>query len=819
MVTIGPTGFMTETFSSGGTPSVMINSLIETRLFQVNNFVKFSDPSNVSIFKWARIVDVENNGELTSGLVTDHGPWTLSVGVPAHWRALEVIVSMRRTLTASEQVSIQDQIISKKTFGVGYDVTGDDWYIIELKDLDTTAPFGVVNAKNTTGLGRDSSWIVLMEVNNITSASYRYNATTRGEIYVVQSRSQMKFYNIKNVKVTDSNNRTTQDTITFTALNPKPGINERLVWADSDYDGIADSWFNTVTGTYHRPIDYATNIPLRTRGTNWHDVKIDWKSNFGLLQGNSMPIAEVLAGDRFVSEAVVRLNAWFDDGSAASLTNNVTIANNSGQVTRIPSSIEIPFNNVTFGANLFDSTGNITYKQQVNGVVQVFTGNATILSNTAVSGTILLEDANASAQTGKLVYTNLENNIYHHSSDKLGLSADSIVVTYVTDREKLDEPIVWAVDGNFKYEDGYTDNYRLIVSPVDSDGDLVPDRPLQFTEYVDSDDLVLYEYFNDFDGYSYERPILAAILDYRGETGIDRNFTESRISPLSHTATTDLTVVDWIIVDNLDVVASLENDLGKASGIKVHDVTANKTYLLTPASTNLNQVRFYETNDYFVRKGRGATQNSLALIQDAAIIRWQHVAPNDVRINPSISNVIEMIVLTASYHTQVMRYMNVPAQMFPLAPTGPELEVEFAGLLNYKAASDSIVFRSGKFKILFGADADPMLQAKFRVVKLTEQLSDNEIRSRVVEAINKYFEIDHWAFGETFYFTELSSYIHQQLGSSIGSIVIIPKNNQGKFGDLFQVRADPDELFLSTAKPTDIELIDKISTQTLRVDR
>ena len=57
------------------------------------------------------------------------------------------------------------------------------------------------------------------------------------------------------------------------------------------------------------------------------------------------------------------------------------------------------------------------------------------------------------------------------------------------------------------------------------------------------------------------------------------------------------------------------------------------------------------------------------------------------------------------------------------------------------------------------------------------------------------------------------------LGSNIGSIVIIPKNTAGKFGDLFQVKAEPDELFLHTAKVTDIEVVDKISSQTLRTDR
>ena len=49
----------------------------------------------------------------------------------------------------------------------------------------------------------------------------------------------------------------------------------------------------------------------------------------------------------------------------------------------------------------------------------------------------------------------------------------------------------------------------------------------------------------------------------------------------------------------------------------------------------------------------------------------------------------------------------------------------------------------------------------------------------------------------------------------MGSIVILPKNTSGTFGDLFQVKAEPNEFFISTAKVTDIELVDKISRNTL----
>jgi hypothetical protein len=152
-------------------------------------------------------------------------------------------------------------------------------------------------------------------------------------------------------------------------------------------------------------------------------------------------------------------------------------------------------------------------------------------------------------------------------------------------------------------------------------------------------------------------------------------------------------------------------------------------------------------------------------------------------------------------------------------PTSNELAIEFENLNEYKSASDTIVFRSAKFKSLFGPYSEPQYQAKFKVVKLSNNISDNELKSQIISAINNYFEVENWEFGETFYFTELSSYIHQRLGSAIGSIVVLPRNTSGLFGDMFQVKADPNELFASTATVADIEIVERLTSQTLRADR
>lgn len=57
------------------------------------------------------------------------------------------------------------------------------------------------------------------------------------------------------------------------------------------------------------------------------------------------------------------------------------------------------------------------------------------------------------------------------------------------------------------------------------------------------------------------------------------------------------------------------------------------------------------------------------------------------------------------------------------------------------------------------------------------------------------------------------------MGNAIGSIVIVPKTASGVFGDLFQVKSNSDELFLSTANILDIDIVDKLTSANIRPDR
>ena len=311
-------------------------------------------------------------------------------------------------------------------------------------------------------------------------------------------------------------------------------------------------------------------------------------------------------------------------------------------------------------------------------------------------------------------------------------------------------------------------------------------------------------------------------MDYRGEEDIDLTDT-SYLSPSSYLNQTDWTTVDYLIVDTLAIAEKLNNtgaNIPRYNGLVVYVTENKKVYQMQASSTNASTITLIETSDYVVREGRASTQNTAVVDPQNVILKWNHTAPSDVRIDPSISNVVEMLVLPQTYYAEVLKYINVPGTAYPVAPTSEELANEYEKLNEFKTASDTLVYRSAKFKLLFGSDAEETFQAKFKIVKLPgTSLSDNQIKSRVITLFNQYFNVDNWEFGETFHFTELSSFIHQNLGNAIGSIIILPKNTSGAFGDLFQVKAEPNELFISTATVNDITIVEKITSETLRTDR
>jgi hypothetical protein len=155
----------------------------------------------------------------------------------------------------------------------------------------------------------------------------------------------------------------------------------------------------------------------------------------------------------------------------------------------------------------------------------------------------------------------------------------------------------------------------------------------------------------------------------------------------------------------------------------------------------------------------------------------------------------------------------------PEASTPDQLRISYSGILNpLKSLSDQVIYHPVKYRILFGTNADEELQATFKVVKnLKTNVTDAVIKTRVIAAINEFFALDNWDFGDSFYYTELAAYIHNQLAPDLLTAVIVPNQSGQTFGSLFQINSAADEIFISGATVDDVSIITALGANQLAV--
>jgi hypothetical protein len=216
------------------------------------------------------------------------------------------------------------------------------------------------------------------------------------------------------------------------------------------------------------------------------------------------------------------------------------------------------------------------------------------------------------------------------------------------------------------------------------------------------------------------------------------------------------------------------------------------------------------TNQYVARIGR----------QDL-YFQYRHNSPNNRRIDPSPNNIMDIYMLTKDFSNSYYAWIRDSSNKLsePVAPTTDELRQQFSELENLKALSDTIIYNPAKFKPIFGAKADPSLRAVFKVVKNPNvSISDNDVKSQLIAAINSYFDINNWDFGETFYFSELSAYLHSKMVPSVSSIIIVPASADSQFGTLFQINAEVNEIIVSSATVDNVQIISAITASQINMN-
>jgi len=166
-------------------------------------------------------------------------------------------------------------------------------------------------------------------------------------------------------------------------------------------------------------------------------------------------------------------------------------------------------------------------------------------------------------------------------------------------------------------------------------------------------------------------------------------------------------------------------------------------------------------------------------------------------------------LLTKNYDTNIRQYLNGSLKTLPLPQSNDELFRNYGSdIAKIKSITDEVIYHPVKYKILFGEKAKEDLQVIFKIVRNKDVVvNDNELKAEVINSIDRFFAIENWDFGETFYFQELAAYIINQLTPKLVSIVIVPRQGSQSFGSLFEIRSEPDEIFISGANVADVEII------------
>lgn len=326
----------------------------------------------------------------------------------------------------------------------------------------------------------------------------------------------------------------------------------------------------------------------------------------------------------------------------------------------------------------------------------------------------------------------------------------------------LDKDVVFEIYENLIESDGYVDNSKTLVTFTDSNDDGVIDDPTIFSQIADATaPNVFFQKFFDFDNL-----VRYQLLD-------------------AGTVNTSYSTLAQIELNKVDYAAG-----------KVFYASADEKFYIISLSGGSKIVA--ETFDYTGFTGR---QN--------LYFQYKHNASESTRIDPATTNLIDMYILTRNYDEAYRNYiLDTTGSVAKPTDLNPfELASTYSDLFDYKMVSDSLIINPGKYKPLFGAKAQENLQATIQVVKgPNTTISDNELKSMIISNINDYFSLSNWEFGDTFYFSELSAYLHSKLGGDIGSIILVPNDTNAVFGSLYEIRCQANEIFISAATVDNIQI-------------
>ena len=326
----------------------------------------------------------------------------------------------------------------------------------------------------------------------------------------------------------------------------------------------------------------------------------------------------------------------------------------------------------------------------------------------------------------------------------------------------------WEITDSYKGIDGYVDTKKIEVTFSDTNDDGIVDDPTLFEELVAPSTADTTKY--------------VVLEKYTIDTGKE----------------------DYRLFDNSNYtvkIYSTQSGYTGSVGQYFYFIDSNTVQKLVSAST------LVITQDYKVFPGRRDIK-----------FQYIHNANYEARIDPGKTNIIDIYVLTTQYDINYRQWLQGSLSSEPLPPSTDYLYNVLSPNLNLiKPISDEIVYHPVKYKILFGSSATTDVQATFKVVKNTHiVISDNDVKTRVLAAINQFFALDNFDFGDSFYFSELLTYVMNALTPNIVNFLIVPKEGDLTFGSLFEIPCENDQIFINGASINDIEIISAVTASQLQ---
>ena len=325
--------------------------------------------------------------------------------------------------------------------------------------------------------------------------------------------------------------------------------------------------------------------------------------------------------------------------------------------------------------------------------------------------------------------------------------------------------------------------------------------------------------FIGMDGYVDTKKIIVTFADKSNTNvvGDPDGFSNIVISPTANVTTQYVVLAKYTIEQGQDDYRYVDN--------------SNNIVIILASQASLNAFSNYVNGQYFyfidtdtvavLNKATSTLVPSLAykVFKGRSNLKFQykHSASDQSRIDPGVSNIMDVFVLTVGYDRQFRQWLAGAVSTMPLPPSSDELNNALAPTLNLiKSISDEVIYHPVKYKVLFGASAAPEFKAKFKVIiNPSVVISDNDVKTQILAAMDTFFALDNWNFGDTFYFTELATYVMNQLTPNITNFVIVPTGNTQSFGGLFEITAGPDELFISGATVDNIDIVTAITSTTI----